>query len=131
MAVSVIACLPKSPNHRDVYGLQLDSGNVDLEKLINPLSMYGLFAVHIHTYSLTHPGMIHPTDWLYPGGVQVRRWLTDGRSSTSVAEDLCRVAVKLGSHDNVSAVVLKFSARPLARAASSSRLRRAASEAQL
>ncbi|GIL74709.1 hypothetical protein Vretifemale_4643 [Volvox reticuliferus] len=61
----------------------------------------------------------------------VRRWLADGRSAAGAAEDLCRAALKMGSHDNISVVVLKFSDRPLVRAASSSRLRRAASEAQL
>ncbi|GLC36292.1 hypothetical protein PLESTF_001731800 [Pleodorina starrii] len=59
----------------------------------------------------------------------VRRWLADGRSAASAAEELCRAALKLGSHDNISCVVLRFSGRPLTLAHGASRIRRAASEA--
>ncbi|GLI69442.1 hypothetical protein VaNZ11_014054 [Volvox africanus] len=55
----------------------------------------------------------------------VRRWLADGGTAAGAAKMLCDIALKWESHDNISVVILRFSARPLARAASSSRLHRA------
>lgn len=43
----------------------------------------------------------------------VRRLLVDGRSGQEAAEALCASALRLGSGDNISAVVLRFSSRPL------------------
>lgn len=61
----------------------------------------------------------------------VRRWLADGRGAAAAARALCETALKLGSGDNITAVVLRFSGRPLAVAASNSALRRVVSEAVL
>ncbi len=63
---------------------------------------------------------------------QVRFWLREGRTAQEAARLLCEEALRVGSHDNLSAVVFRFSSRPLALPhLRNSALRRTASEAVL